>query len=273
MYRQTSTRRKIFAAIILALIFIVFINLPVIRESAPSKFSRRLVLSIIYPFQYSFSVLFSKVTRSIGTVATLWRASRENEKLKEEIALLKARINTLSELAAENDALRRDLGFKKSNPYKFELLAAAVISRSPSNWFETVFINKGANDGLASDQAVICKDGIVGRTTEVGKFSSKVMLITDPESSIGVMKKGSGDLGIAVGGAMHSLQVKYVAAASSIDAGDEMLTSGVGGVFPKGIPVGIVTKISVRDYDIFKYVELKPLTDFAKLDRVFVVIK
>jgi rod shape-determining protein MreC len=87
------------------------------------------------------------------------------------------------------------------------------------------------------------------------------------------MKKGAGDLGIMVGGAMSSLQMKYVGAASSISVGDQILTSGVGGVFPKGIPVGTVIKTSVRDYDIFKYVEIKSFTDFSRLKGLFVVSK
>ncbi len=273
MHRQPSNRKKIFVTVALVLLFVVFINLPVVRKAAPSRISRRLILNTIYPFQYAFSAVFSKVAQSISTVVTLWSASSENKKLKEEIALLRARTNILQEAASENTSLRESLRFKTSNPYGFKLIAAEVISRSPSNWFETVFINKGAKDGLTPDQAVICKDGVVGRTVEVGRFSSKVMLITDPESSIGVMKKGSKDLGIAVGGAMNYLQIKYVAAASTVDTGDKMLTSGMGEVFPRGIPVGVVTKASARDYDIFKYVELKPLTDFARLNKVFVVIR
>jgi rod shape-determining protein MreC len=273
MYQRTNGRKKIIIAIALAIALIIFINLPVLRESAPSRFSRRMLLNVIYPFQYVFSSSFSFVGRSFGAVGGLWGASSENRKLKEEAVLLKSRINALEGVMSEYKELRKSLGFRNANPYGFILIAAEVVSRSPSNWFETVFVNKGARDGVRLDQAVISSDGVVGRIVEVGRYSSKVMLITDPESSIGVMKAGTKDLGIAVGGAMNSLQIKYVAAASSVDVDDRMLTSGMGGVFPRGIPVGIVIKAASRDYDIFKYVEIKPITEFARLDKVFIVKK
>jgi len=273
MYQQKSGKRKITITLICVLLFILVINLPVVRESAPSRLSRRILLNTIYPFQITFSFAFSKIGGAFGKVASLWGASSENSRLKAEISRLKVEISTLRDLAVENEELRGKIAFKNVNPYKFKLVPAEVVSRSPSNWFETVFINKGSRDGIAAGTAVLCEQGVVGRTVEVGRFSSKVMLITDPESSIGVFAEKSRELGIAVGGAMNSLQVKYVGAGSPISEGDQMLTSGMGGVFPKGIPVGIVTKTSARDFDLFKYVELKPLTDFAKLFKVYVIAK
>lgn len=273
MYKQTDGRKKIIAAIILALVFIIVINLPVFRNSAPSRFSRRMMLNAIYPFQYVFSGAFSAAGRFFGRIGGLWAAQRHNVELREELALLKAEHETLGDVRAENLMLRKSVNFTRVNPYNYTLVPAEIISRSPSNWFETVFINKGSSAGVLPGQAVICAEGVVGRTVEVGKFSSKVMLITDPESSIGVMKKGTGELGVAVGGAMSSLQVNYVGAGSSITDGDVMQTSGLGGIFPRGISVGVVKGSSAKDYDLFKHVELKPLTDFSRLNKVFVVVR
>jgi rod shape-determining protein MreC len=273
MYQQPSGSRRIFTAIILLVIFIVVVNLPVLRESAPSRVSRKLVLSAIYPIQYTFNAAFSGMGDFAHNVLTLWGASEENRVLKSEVAELQARVNMTKDLASENDGLKKDLGFKLGNPYGFKLLPAMIISRSPSNWFESVLINKGSADEVSVDQAVVCSEGIVGRISEVGRFYSKVMLVTDPGSSMGVMIKRSKELGVAVGGAMSYLQIKYLQVSASLEVGEEVLTSGVGGVFPKGIPVGVISKTSARDYDIFRYVEIKPLVQFSKLDRVFVIMK
>jgi len=273
MYQQTPGRTKLVITIVVVIVFFVIINLPSARNMWISRAARKMVLTAVYPVQYVLSGVSSGAMGFLGDVGGLWGASEENHSLREEVASLSAELSLAENLAAENDELRKDLGFKKSNPFNFPLIAVDVISRAGSNWFEAVFINKGSADGLSVDQVVISKDGLVGRITEVGRFSSKVMLITDPDSSVGVLKKGSGDLGIMVGGAMSSLQMKYVGASSNIGAGDQVLTSGVGGIFPKGIPVGTVTKTSVRDYDIFKYVEIKPFTDFSRLNRLFVISK
>lgn len=271
MYQQTPGRTKLIITILAIIFFFVVINLPSTRNMWLPRAARKAVFTAVYPVQFALSAISSGTVGFLGDVATLWAASSENHRLKEEVASLRAQVNLMQNLGAENESLRRDLGFKQLNPNHFSLVPVEVISRSGSNWFETVFVNKGSADGLSVDQVVISKDGLAGRISEVARFSSKVMLITDPDSSVGVMKKGSGDLGIMVGGAMISLQMKYVGASSGIGIGDQIVTSGLGGVFPKGIPVGTVTSTSVRDYDIFKYVEVKPVTDFSRLNRLFVV--
>ncbi len=273
MYNQTSGGRKIFFIALLLIFFIIAINFPPVRDSLPSRLARKVVLGAAYPIQYVFNSVVSGTGNSVGTVFTLWRVAGENAKLRDEVDTLSSRLNLIKDLVDENGTLRKELGFKETNPFALKLLPAEVIARSPSNWFETVIINKGASSGVFSDQPVICREGLVGRVFEVGPFSSKVMLITDPGSSVGVMVKRTRDMGIAAGGAMNSLQVKYVSSASSLEAGDLFITSGVGGVFPKGIPVGVITRTVVRDYDLFRYVELKPLVSFSKLETVFVVTK
>lgn len=273
MYEQPSSSRKFFAVLIALIFLIIVLNLPSFRESPPSRISRKLILSTIYPVQHAFNAVFSGTANFAGNVFTLWGASDENKALKNEIALIESRLNMMKDLAKENDNLKKDLGFKTSNPYGFLLMPAQIISRSPSNWFETVTINKGSSDRVSVDDAVVCREGVVGKISEVGRFYSKVMLITDPGSSMGVMIRRSRDLGVAVGGAMSHIEIKYIQPSASLEVGDEVLTSGVGGIFPRGISVGIVSKTSAKDYDIFRHVEIVPLVQFSKLDRVFVIIK
>ena len=101
------------------------------------------------------------------------------------------------------------------------------------------------------------------------EFYGQVLELSVPKS----LRNDHRDLGVAVGGAMSHIEIKYIQPSASLEVGDEVLTSGVGGIFPRGISVGIVSKTSARDYDIFRHVEIVPLVQFSKLDRVFVIIK
>jgi rod shape-determining protein MreC len=149
--------------------------------------------------------------------------------------------------------------------------AARVISRSGSSWFNTVLIDKGHSEGIRTGMAVVSMQGLVGRTYEVAAHSSKVLLISDPDSSVSASIARSKALGVVNGNLSNVLEMKYIVSSSSVEAGDLIVTSGVSDIFPKGIPVGEVIKADKRDYDLFQYIELKTSADLSKLDKVFIL--
>ncbi len=268
-----SRRRRKFIWIFFLFAVLIIINLPIVRTLPPIKFTRNILLSAVYPFQYVLNKGASWTVGSFKTLINLRRLAKENSSLKEKLSELMAKEKIYEAMDDENAKLRESLRFVKKAIHGPQMLGASIIGRSPSNWFEVIEINRGKRDGVKEDMAVINKDGIVGRTIEVAPRTSKVLLITDPGSSIGGQNKASRDLGIVVGGAMEKLRMNYVVPAAKIAEGDIIVTSGVGKVFPKGIPIGRVTRVGMRDYDIFKQVEIEPMVDFSKLELVFVILK
>jgi len=270
MYHPRQRRRYIW--IVLLLLGLILLNLPFVRRMPPIKFTRKLLLTIVYPFQYSLTTATSWTVGTFKTIIHLRRVAKENAVLKIKLAELLAKEKMYEALEEENTRLRKSLEFRTGSSYSSRMIGARIVARSPSNWFEVIEINRGKRDGVTEDMAVVSQDGLVGRTIEVARTSSKVLLITDPGSSVGGQSLTSRDLGIVVGGAMESLRMNFVVPAAKIDVGDIIVTSGIGRIFSKGIPIGRVTKVYMRDYDIFKHVEIEPLVNFSKLEHIFVIL-
>lgn len=270
IYPQKSKGRyRLFVWLLVFILFIILINFPPVRETRIASGTRRLILNVLYPVQYVFDALFSR----IFAVFHLAGVSAENKALKKELAQSRIKELSFAALAVENERLRRMLNFEKSEGFALNLLSAKVIGRSSSNWFGEIIIGRGSREGVTEDIAVLYSNGVVGRVTEVGFSSSKVMLITDPASSVSCVNESSRDMGVVVGGAMKPLSMKYVSTDAKIEIGDIIVTSGMSKIFPPGIPIGTVTDVSVRDYDIFKKISVKPAVNFSTLEEVFVILR
>lgn len=186
----------------------------------------------------------------------------------------KLQLINYEELKAENERLLNMLDYKGKNP-ESELKMAKVIGKDPGNWFEVFTIDLGASDGVEEDMAVITPDGLVGRIEEVGINRSKVMTIIDSRSRVPVIAERTRDVGVA-GGSLQGndntsqLSIYYLPLDSDIEAGDTVLTSGLGGVFPRGLTVGKV--LSAESEDSGVDATLEPAVDFRQIDEVFVII-
>ena len=178
----------------------------------------------------------------------------------------------LDGLERENLMLREALGFK-SRFFGGRLVAAEIIGRSSSNWFEVVEINRGQGDNVVPDTAVINSEGLVGRVYEVSRFTSKVLLINDPTSAVSIIDGRTGDMAIASGNSIGPVGIKYMPANADVQVGDKIVTSGLSEIFPKGILVGTVKAISKKDYDIFQKVDVAPAVNFSRLDKLFVLVR
>lgn len=266
-----TKRKRFYIWIIIFILLLSLFNLPQLRESPGALFLRQASFVILHPPLVLLSITWNKIAYIPKLLFSIRRLLKENETLKAEIEKLKLKEKMLNDLTFENEKLRGFIGFKALSSYR--LLGAEIIGRSPSNWFETIIINRGKKDGIIPDLPVIAADGIVGRIVETSAFSSKVLLITDPNSAVSGINQTSRDLGVVAGGAMKDLSMKYVSANANIKEGDAIVTSGMGEVFPKGIPIGRVSKVSMRDFDIFREVEIKPAVNFSSLERVFIIIK
>ena len=262
---------------IIALIFVFLSVFCIVFFAARGKFdapttSRGLML-ILSPFQSIVSWTGEGLGNIKATVQDLSTLHEQNEQLRVEVEQLRAQNLEASEFAAENQ--RALLGYKETAK-QFDLLAARVIGRESATWSSMIVINRGAADGLSEDMAVVTELGLVGHLSEVGLNSSKVQLILDPRSSVGtlVQRPESRVAGIVEGDMNNPTMPRMVNIPKDADVqvGDVIVTSGFGGVYPKGIVVGHVKEIRNDEGGLLKYGVLETTVNFQKLEDVAVIM-
>ncbi|MEW6727330.1 MAG: rod shape-determining protein MreC [Bacillota bacterium] len=205
-------------------------------------------------------------------VFTLGNAAKQ-EALEERIKELEGRVARLKECELENNRLRRLLAYKVETG-NTNVVVARVTGRDPNNWFSVVRLDKGTDDGLAENLPVIMPDGLVGRTINVTRRTADVLLITDPRSGVGAMIQQTRTAGVVKGvlPGSPSLAMSYLTKDAAVTKGQDVITSGLGGVFPKGIPVGRIVDVKRDPMGLTKTAEVKPLVDLSRLEEVMVLV-
>jgi len=270
LYRR---KRANLIGIFIILVVVILLNFSIFNTTPLLRFSRAVSIRLIYPVQYAANSLYVATRDFFVNIALLRSAQKENKSLQAELSLYKAKVNSFNELVKDNEQLREYLKYRSSSPFSYRLLNAEVIARSASNWFSSFEINRGQDDGIKGDMAVISADGLVGRIAEVSKSSSKVLLITDPSSAVSVVNQRSRHVGIIIGSSIGPLLMKYVSSNADMQPGDIIVTSGMSEVFPRGIAVGTVTSVNKKDYDLFQKISVSPAVNLSKLESVFVVVR
>ena len=229
----------------------------------------QVIVEITAPFQ-------KLVTNTISTTKNIWfkyfnliNARKENIRLKDQIISLKTENFRNQELIATYRRLQKFLQFTETTENPF--MAAQVIGRDPSGLFQSVIINKGKKSGLSTNMPVVDADGVVGRIVSVSDYYAKVLLLIDQNSAVDCINQRSRDKGIVKGLSSNTCIMNYVLKTSDIQIGDALVTSGLGGVFPKGLPVGTVDIKEPSD-EFFMDIKIKPYVDFSKLEEVLVIL-
>ncbi|MBR5614466.1 MAG: rod shape-determining protein MreC [Clostridia bacterium] len=230
---------------------------------------------IVTPVQKLFTNIGHGVSDFFGYFSDVDKLRTEIDALKAENSELKKEINQNESSRLENEQLRKLLNMKQGNT-EFELEAASVIARNPSNWYNTFTIDKGAADGIALNQPVVASgNALVGRISEVGTTWSTVSVITDSEHAAGAQIVRSGEFGICEGdsglAADGNLRLSFVSKNANIIVGDTVVTSGLGGIYPKGLVIGKIYKIRPDIQGISQYAVITPETDIKNLCAVFVI--
>ena len=249
----------------------LLMTLQVRHDPAVVAFTRQAILVAVSPVV--------KVTAvAVGSVGQVWQdyidlrhMREENLQLRHEAAVRERRISQLEEQALETQRLQGLLAIREA--YQADFLAARVVGRDTSNWFRTILIDRGASSGVRRNLPVIAPDGLVGRVLEVTPTMSKVQLITDPVSAAGGLIQRTRVTGVVSGGLGTGLQVRYLPQLADVVVGDEIITSGLGGVFPKGIPLGRVTAVERRSGALFQEATLQPKVDLSRLEEVLILLQ
>jgi rod shape-determining protein MreC len=195
----------------------------------------------------------------------------ENKKLRAELESLRMENARYHEMMATHNRLQDLLQFKEKTGW--QMIAAQVIGRDPTGWFKSVIIDKGENSGLKVNMPVVNSEGIVGRLVSVSPNYSKVLLIIDQNSAVDSLNQATRDQGILKGASTKICKLDYLLKTSRMAPGDTIITSGLGRVFPKGLPVGRVISVEDRPGALFKNVQVQPMVDFSRLEEVLVIVE
>ena len=255
-------------AIVLAL---VFLNLPT-QASARLKLA---ITSLFLPL-FALANTAQKVGHATG-VRLLPKSvlAAEVEKLRIEKSQLRIEAQQARELARENSALREAVAWQKKLPWKTRV--AQVITRDPSNWWRSLQINLGSRDGVVKDLPVITPYGLVGRVHEVGSHYARVVLLGDPLCPVAaVVDNSARDTGMISPGDATVLdesivEMTYITRHSQAIPGQKVFTSGLGGIFPKGIPIGHITDTNSVGYGLYLEARVKLTANLQELEEVFVL--
>jgi len=197
---------------------------------------------------------------------------QENEALLEEIKALRLENMTLRERAEATARVEKLLGFPEPPDWRRE--GARVIAQrvGPTSILETILVDRGKLSGAQEDTPVICTEGVVGRVYRAGLTVATVLLLTDPASRVAVVGRDNRASGVIYGmGAGEQLVVKYVGLKSTIEPGEVLLTSGMDGVYPKGLPVARVSAVRREEATLFMDVQAEPLVDIPRLEEVLLL--
>src|SRR2546423_6685979 len=228
---------------------------------------------VISPFLSSGSGIKKQLTSVTGGLQTLEELERDNASLKTENRSLKATNQALRDVEHEVNRLRRALNYR--DRALFRLVPAEVITRDASTWWRTISINRGRNDGIEQDQAVVTDEGVVGKTATVGDNITIVLLVSDENCKVACSIEGSREQGIVsgervTGSITPMLDLNFLSKQANLNPGAKVYTSGVGGVFPSGLLVGTIQSFRIRELD--SQARVTPAVDLAHLEDVFVVI-
>jgi len=230
---------------------------------------------VFAPIQDQFSKIGEGISDLVQTARDLHELRERNEQLIELVNELAVENVRLKEIEAENEVLRRLLEFADSSPgreFKAAELRARVIAREPGNLLQYILISAGKDDGLDIGMSVITERGLVGRIEEIYPRAARVRLIIDSDSSVNALVQRTRATGIVKGRPGERLVMDYLPQEGDVVAvGDIILTSGLGGGYPRQLVIGQVVEVTQEDYEMFQQAMIRPTVDFDRLEIVLVI--
>lgn len=263
--------------ILISVVFILSVIIGVVNATNPNvTFIENVVQVVVTPVQKLFTNMGNGISSFFGYFSDVDKLHKEIESLKSENTKLEMDLAENEISSIENEELRKLLSLKDAYP-ELEFAAAQIIAREPSNWYNTFTIDKGAADGVAINQPIVSSDKtLIGRISEVGTTWARVTTLSDPGHSAGAVVVRSGEYGIIDGdssfGGNGNFKLAFISKNADIIVGDRVITSGLGGIYPKGLNIGKVLEIRPDIQGISQYAVVAPDADIEKLRFVLVVL-
>ncbi len=281
MYKKSVRRRR--ATLVALVALSIALLTAYFGESASGGLHsvQRGFMEVLAPLQEGASRALKPARDLGGWVGDVIDAKSENKKLKSENERLRAELAGAQTAQRDAEQLRALVGFNRSSrfPGDFERVAARVIARSPTVWYSTLTIDKGSSAGVHVNQPVVTGDGLVGKVTAVSGGASQVTLITDHTSGVSaqVVPDGASGLVKARVGDPSDLILDFVEKGRPVQRGATVVTSGwrssrLESLFPRGIPIGRVTKVDAGERELYQRVHIRPFADLRRIDIVEVLV-
>jgi rod shape-determining protein MreC len=259
------------------IVLFLFVLIPVIaidtstRASRDYRFYDRLIVGITSPIQNLISWSLDLLSSGFHNYLYLLNTRQQNLIILEENRRLLGSIAALRETEQENIRLRRLLSFEEK--FNINSIVARVIAKDVSTEFRAVRINRGESSGVRPNMAVVTNEGVVGRVLRTTKTTSDVVTILDLLSAVDAIDERSRAHGVVEGVTDEVCTLRYTLRTDDIQNNDVLISSGLGGIWPKGIPVGIVSKVNRKPFGITQEVEVRPSVDFTKLEEVIIILQ
>lgn len=263
--------RYVAGFLVLAVLAVVLVNSTGEERPNLTPFEK-ITKNIVTPVESGITRVIRSVS-TVGSIFSIGAIKEDNKKLKERVAALEAENLLLKEYGYQNLRLRDLLKFRDTVSGQYELISASVVGRNPSNWFKTITLNRGESDGIKKNMVVITNLGLVGHVINVSQYSAEVMLIVESSSAAGALIQVTRIPGVVegLGDNTGRLKLRYIAKDAPIREKQVIVTSGLGGIYPKGLPIGSIIKVETESNGLEKYAILQPFVDFNRIEEVFVI--
>lgn len=277
MQKAHDTRKRLFwTALTLFVALVAYSVLSPTPEDRGGVIQNELS-HIFRPLTASVNWVGSRVSSVWNHYINLTQTSFENDQLRQDMAQLREQVLSLQEAQSENQRLHALLNLSES--WRKTPIVARVIATSTHHDIRTIVINRGWADGVERDRPVMADGGLIGRIRVIAEHTSTVLLITDPNSALDVLDVRSRVRGLMVGALKETelrrpvtlTQLEYMSQDSDIQQDDELVTSGMDGVYPKGLPIGKIHEVRKDAFGLFEEAWVLPSADLSRLEEVLVL--
>ena len=266
---QESSKTKIVSNFVVGILAVYGISQKQFRLDEPSLF-HKIMAEIISPVQQGITNTKESVTSLWENYISIVNTSKENIVLKKEISRLESDLNFMEEMRKENLRLKQLLNY--SDDLTHERVMAQVVGWDSANEFKVIRLNRGTKHGVKTMSPVITDQGLVGYVYRATENYSDVLTILDQNNRVDIIVERTRTHGIVEGVFNFKCALKYIMRNEPVEVGDKLITAGVGGIYPKGIKVGMITDITRENFGMTLSIEVVPSVDFDKIEEVLVLI-
>ena len=264
-------RAHIIAPIVVLLLAVAAFNLP---SQAVTRL-KLAISSLFVPFFSLNNAAQRTLPRGVDALTPRAELIRQNAKLREENELLRMAAWQSADALRENTRLRAQLTWQQRAAWK--LKPARIISRDPANWWRTAEIDAGSRDGVRTNAPILTPEGLVGRVTAVGLTRSQIVLLGDPNCRVaGVVENEHRDMGILMNASALDpslVELNFLARNADVKPGQAVTTSGLGEIFPRGIPLGTVVDSRVAEFGLYTQARVRLAANLGGLEEVWVLFR